>query len=65
MDEQEEQYIGRFGRSCKVCGLVRYWSSFTHSSTDSTGFDDTCSDCKHTQPQQWYAQKEQKHGNSR
>ena len=61
MATEEEQYISRFGRSCKECGLVRYWTSFAPSSTDPTGFDDVCTDCKHTQPHMWYAQKEQKH----
>lgn len=53
----EERYISRFGRACKECGLVRYWSDFARSEKDPTGFEDTCVECKHTQTGAWYAQK--------
>ena len=57
----EDTYISRFGRTCTACGFVRYWSAFSRSSADPTGFDDVCTDCKHTNPNQWYARKERRH----
>lgn len=61
----DEKYVSRFGRACAECGFVRYWSDFSRSSTDPTGFSDVCSDCKHSQSQRWYAQKEQSNGTRR
>jgi hypothetical protein len=54
---EDHKYISRFGRACKVCGLVRYWSEFARSDKDPTGFTDTCFECKHTHDNMWYAQK--------
>lgn len=56
---EDSEYISRFGRACKECGLVRYWSDFARSSVDPTGFNDTCTECQHTQPDEWYAKKGQ------